>query len=181
LLVGVASVVALAMTGCGGGSDGPDVASAGKGTSTSSASKQASSEIAQYVEAQRKWVTCLRDEGWDVPDPDAKGTVDLGDASKWKQDPTALKAQTECADLVVAVPDSVQEELKPELSKEEIAKNQQYSTCMQDNGAPDFPDTAEDGHFAETTWDSTSAGAARATRECASIIGIPDDTPSAQG
>ncbi|MFF4758911.1 hypothetical protein [Streptomyces sp. NPDC001292] len=35
---------------------------------------------------------------------------------------------------------------------------------MQEHGAPDFPDTDETGRFRDVTWDSTSAGAKRATR-----------------
>ncbi|MEV0491138.1 hypothetical protein [Streptomyces atratus] len=72
-------------------------------------------------------------------------------------------------------------ETQPELAKEEIRKNQQYAECMQEHGAPDFPDTGADGHFRDVTWDSTSAGAKRATRACASIIGIPDNAPTPQG
>jgi hypothetical protein len=178
----MASVAALAVTGCGGGDDGngDEVASV-KGGSGKSSAEGASGELTEYVEAQRKWVACLRDKGLDAPDPDAKGQVDLGDASKWKRDPKALDAQEKCADLSVPVPESVEKAQQPELTAAEIRKNKRYATCMQENGAPDFPDTGEDGHFLDVIWDSTSSGAKRATRECASIIGVPDDAPSAQG
>ncbi|MER5948277.1 hypothetical protein ABT127_19705 [Streptomyces sp. NPDC001904] len=152
----------------------------GKGGGTA-ASRGASSELGDYVEAQRAWVKCLRGAGLDAPDPDAKGKVDLGDQSKWKRDPKALAAQEKCADLSVPVPDSVEKAQQPELSKAEIAKNRKYARCMQDNGASDFPDTDAGGHFQDVTWDSTSAGAKRATRACASIIGIPDDAPTPKG
>ncbi|MCX4533823.1 hypothetical protein ACWD4L_14220 [Streptomyces sp. NPDC002596] len=182
VLAGMASVVALVVTGCGdGGNGGDEVASAEGGRTSAKASTSSSGELAEYVEAQRKWVTCLRGEGLDAPDPDAKGKVELGDQSKWKRDPKALKAQEKCADLSVPVPESVEKAQQPELTKEEIRKNQQYAECMQEHGAPDFPDTGADGHFRDVTWDSTSAGAKRATRACASIIGIPDDAPTPQG
>ncbi|WP_428953328.1 hypothetical protein [Streptomyces sp. cg35] len=176
LLVGAAAVAVMTVTGCGGGDDkSGEVASAGGGRTSADPSKQASSELSEYVEGQRKWVECLRDAGFDAPAPDAEGSVDLGDASKWKKDPTALKAQDKCADQVPPVPDSVEKGQQPDLSEAEIAKNQKYATCMQENGAPDFPDTDETGHFRDVTWDSTSAGGKRAARECASIIGIPAD------
>ncbi|WP_285564356.1 hypothetical protein [Streptomyces sp. RTGN2] len=186
-LMGAASLTALALTtGCGGdgGGDG-EVASAGSAKSSATAPASASaggtSELAEYVDAQRKWVKCLRDAGLDAPDPDAKGNVDVGDRSKWKRDPKALKAQEECAGLSVAVPDSVEKAQQPPLSETEIRKKKQYATCMQEHGAPDFPDTDDSGHFQDVTWDSASAGAKRATRACASVIGIPDDAPVPQG
>ncbi|MER7725096.1 hypothetical protein [Streptomyces sp. NPDC096323] len=182
-LMGAASFTALALTtGCGGDSGGDgEVASAGSTKSSATTSAGSTSELAEYVDAQRKWVTCLRDEGLDAPDPDAKGKVDLGDQSKWKRDPEALAAQEKCAGLSVAVPDSVEKAQQPELSETEIRKKKQYATCMQEHGAPDFPDTDESGHFQDVTWDSASAGAKRATRACASLLGIPDDAPAPRG
>ncbi|MFF9175443.1 hypothetical protein [Streptomyces sp. NPDC014793] len=181
-LVGVAVAAVVGVAGCGGdGDDGGEVASAGGGKAGAGASKNASSELTEYVDAQRKWVECLRGAGLDAPDPDGQGKVDLGDQSKWKRDPKALKAQEKCADLSVPVPESVEEAQQPELSKAEIRKNQKYAKCMQEHGAADFPDTDSGGHFRDVTWDSTSAGAKRATRECGSIIGVPTDAPSAQG
>lgn len=183
-LMGAASLTALALTtGCGGdgGGSGGEVASAASAQSSATASPSGSSELTEYVEAQRKWVACLRDAGLDAPDPDAQGMVDLGDRTKWKRDPKALQAQEKCAGLSVAVPDSVEKAQQPELSEDEIRTKQRYATCMQEHGAPDFPDTDESGHFQDVTWDSTSAGAKRATRACASIIGVRDDAPSPQG
>lgn len=180
--VWVAGVAVVVVAGCGGGGGGDgEVASAGGGKTSAGASKDSSSELADYVDAQRKWVDCLREAGLDAPDPDAHGKVDLGDQSKWKRDPKALKAQEKCADLSVPVPDSVEKAQQPELSKDEIRKNEEYATCMQEHGAPDFPDTDDSGHFRDVTWDSTSAGAKRATRACASVIGVPADAPSAKG
>ena len=181
-LVGMASVVALTVAGCGGGGDkGGEVASAGHGKPSAGSTKKSSSELADYIEAQRKWVGCLRDAGLDAPDPDAHGMVDLGDKTKWKKDPKAVNAQEKCAKLSVPVPPSVEQAQQPELSKEEIGKNEKYASCMQGHGAPDFPDTDETGHFRDVAWDSTSAGAKRATRECASILGVPSDAPTPQG
>ncbi|MFE3905575.1 hypothetical protein ACFXPY_36140 [Streptomyces sp. NPDC059153] len=182
LLIGVVSVVTLTVTCCGGGGNsGNEVASASNGKPGAKAAKSGSSELAGYVEGQRKWVECLRDEGFDIPDPDSRGRVDFGDNSKWKRDPKALRAQEKCASLSLPIPESVLKEQQPELSEEEIGKNRRYAKCMQEHGAPDFPDTGTDGHFQESPWDSASAGAKRAARACAPIIGIPDDAPALKG
>ncbi|MEV5987188.1 hypothetical protein AB0L85_19525 [Streptomyces sp. NPDC052051] len=181
-LAGTVAAVALAVAGCGSGGGGDDeVASAGSRKPSAGSSGNSSGELSDYIEAQRKWVGCLRGAGLDAPDPDAHGRVDLGDQSKWKRDPKALKAQEKCAELSVPVPESVERAQQPELSKDEIGKNEKYASCMQEHGAPDFPDTDETGHFRDVTWDSTSAGAKRATRACASIIGVPADAPTPQG
>ncbi|TXS39397.1 hypothetical protein [Streptomyces sp. OR43] len=182
-LMGAVSLTALALTtGCGGdGGSGGEVASAATPKGSATASPGASSELSEYVDAQRRWVSCLRDAGLDAPDPDARGRVDLGDQTKWKRDPKALQAQEKCAGLSVAVPDSVEKAQQPELSKDEIRTKQRYATCMQEHGAPDFPDTDASGHFQDVTWDPASAGAKRAARTCASIIGVPDDAPAPQG
>ncbi|WP_306316283.1 MULTISPECIES: hypothetical protein [unclassified Streptomyces] len=178
-------VLALALTGCGGdgGDDGGEVASVGKGgpDGGATATAGASSELTEYVEARRKWVGCLRENGLDAPDPDAKGNVDLGDARKAKSDPKFLDAQEKCKDLSVAVPEGLEREMQPELSAKEIAKKKRYAKCMQENGAPDFPDTDDKGFSEEVTWDSTSAGAKKAQRACGEIVGIPDDTSTAKG
>ncbi|MEU9199345.1 hypothetical protein [Streptomyces sp. NPDC048332] len=182
-VMGAVSLTALALTtGCGdGGGGGGEVASAVSARSSATASRGGSSELSEYIDAQRKWVSCLREAGLDAPDPDARGMVDLGDQSKWKRDPKALNAQDKCADLSVAVPDSVEKAQQPEMSEEEIRTKQRYATCMQEHGAPDFPDTDASGYSQDVAWDSTSAGAKRAARACASIIGVPDDAPTPQG
>ncbi|MGW3498186.1 hypothetical protein [Streptomyces sp. NPDC001020] len=180
-LAGMASVVALTVAGCGGGDNGNEVASAGHGKTSAGSTKKSSSELADYIEAQRKWVGCLRDAGLDAADPDAHGRVDLGITAKSKQDPKILKAQEKCAKLSVPVPESVERANQPELTKEEISRNKKYASCMQEHGAPDFPDVDETGRSPEVTWDSTSAGAKRATRECGPIIGVPTNPPPAKG
>jgi len=74
---------------------------------------------------------------------------------------------------MVAMPASVQALVDPPLTAEQKAIKRRYATCMQTHGAPDFPDPGPDGNFAMRQWNETSAGAARATRACASIIGEP--------
>lgn len=179
-------VVALMLTGCGGGDEGSggEVASAGKSTpggASASGSAQRTDELAGYVDAQREWVGCLRENGLDAPDPDAKGKVDLGDVRKAKSDPKFLVAQEKCQSLVPSVPDGLEREMQPDLSAKEIEQKKRYAKCMQEGGAPDFPDVDDKGFSEEVAWDSTSAGAKRAQRTCGSIVGVPDDAASAKG
>ncbi|MFD8079658.1 hypothetical protein ACFV3E_44425 [Streptomyces sp. NPDC059718] len=168
-LVAVAGVLALAATGCDGGDDAPTVASAAAASASSGVSEKKSepdSEVARYVESQRKVVACLRKEGVDVPDPDAKGQVDFSVLGNWKQDPTASKAMIKCQPLGLPMPESLTQELEPEASAKERKQNQTYATCMQDNGAPDFPDIDEKGNFSDAQWNSTTAAAKHAEQVC---------------
>ncbi|MDT0546888.1 MULTISPECIES: hypothetical protein [Streptomyces] len=178
----VVSVVALGLAGCGGGGgDGDEVASARSGKRSSGGSKAGDGEVARYVEGQRKYAECLRGKGLDVPDPDAKGRIEYGDVRELKADPKFRAAQEKCSEYSLPVPEELEKETRPELSAKEIATKKRYSACMQENGAPDFPDTGDEGYFDEKMWDQTSAGAKRAIRTCAPIIGAPADPGKGKG
>lgn len=179
-LVGAASVVALALTGCGGGDGSEKVASAKDGGAPKGDAVDRG-ELAEYVEGRRKWVACLREKGIEAPDPDAKGQVELGDARLLKSDAKSRRALEECSDVAPPVPESLEKSLQPELTAKEKETNKRFSTCMQENGAPDFPDVAEDGRIEDVLWDQTSAGAKRATRHCNPIIGLPADPGPGKG
>ncbi|MFF1509223.1 hypothetical protein [Streptomyces sp. NPDC058326] len=189
-----ASVVAFALTGCGGGSDGSGkiptaadgTASAGTGGGTAtggdSGSAAGKDEVAAYVEARRAWVSCLRENGVDAPDPDANGQVDLGDGVALKKNPTFLKASEKCAPLNRTVPKEIERRLAPKLTPEQIKTQFAFAECMQKNGAPDFPDPEPDGNvYGDIQWDSTTAAAKQAARTCAPIIGDPVEQGPGKG
>ncbi|WP_307826428.1 hypothetical protein [Streptomyces pactum] len=180
LLAGVVWAAALTLSGCGGGGETQGVASARDGGAPKGGSADRG-ELAEYIEGRRAWVACLRKEGVEAPDPDAKGRVDLGDARLVKSDPKTRRALEKCADLAPPVPESLEKLLQPELTAREKETNKRFSKCMQDNGAPDFPDVAEDGRIEDVVWDQTSAGAKRATRHCNPIIGLPADPGPGKG
>ncbi|ANW18864.1 hypothetical protein [Streptomyces clavuligerus] len=186
VLVGVAAAVVLSTTAtaCGdGGSDSKDDIATGERTKPGEGSgdgpaKNPGNALDQYIEKKRGWVTCLRTNGIEAPDPDAKGQVDLAsisDGADLKRDPKYTRALEKCADLNPPVPVDVEKAQQPKLSKAEIAKRTRYATCMQENGAADFPDVDEDGYSADVVWDSTTPEAKRAIRTCGSIIGSPDE------
>ncbi|MFE0424491.1 hypothetical protein [Streptomyces sp. NPDC058953] len=172
-----AAAVALSvlLTGCGGdGGDGSkdEVAAVDEKKAAENQKKKIESELSVYIDAQRKYVGCMRENGVDVSDPDAKGRVTYGGANKeLKSDPEFIKAGEVCAKFNTIVPDSLEREMNPKPTEKEIGNRKRYSICMQENGAPDFPDARDDGSYEEVPWDSAAAGARRAGRKCEPILG----------
>ncbi|MEU0738678.1 hypothetical protein [Streptomyces sp. NPDC006134] len=168
--------LALALTGCGGDrseSEIPTAASGGAATPSAGADGQgAGDDVAAYVRAQRTYVKCLRENGVDAPDPDGKGNIDFGDDASLKKDATFRAAMEKCAGHLAAVPESIEKGNQSKLTAEQIKVKQRYATCMQDNGAADFPDPGPDG-LGQGEWDQSSAGAERAMRICGPIVGVP--------
>ena len=161
--------VALAAGGCAA-TDGPHVATVG-GEPTATA--PVSSAITEYVEGVRRYVACLRERGIDVTDPDARGNFELVGGPAVKASAAFASASEACAPLLPPLPAELRE--LPELSPEEIDRARRYAQCMQDNGAPDFPDPLPNGRFpgedGRPSWNSTSEGALHATRICEPIVG----------
>jgi hypothetical protein len=160
------------LTACGGSGE-PQVPSAAAGKPTSPA--PGGDEVARYVEGQRKWVACLRQQGLQVSDPDPTGLVAFaGDMAKLKADPSFEKSLLACKSLEQSVPESVMLARRPPLTSQQIDTARKYATCMQTNGAADFPDPGPDGYPPRgSNWSAATADAQRATRACASIIGDP--------
>ncbi|MFI6942539.1 hypothetical protein ACIBI4_24970 [Streptomyces sp. NPDC050418] len=181
-----AVALAAAVTGCSGSSGDTareEVADAGGKPSATSSAQQIESELEEYVGGMRAWVACMREAGVDLPDPDAKGQVEIDIPPKeWKSDPKYTEAQMNCADEHPTLPDALEKAMQPEPTKEEIAKRREYASCMQENGTPDFPDVGDDGYFVEENWNQTSAGAKRASRTCdKSVYGVDTSTVVPKG
>ncbi|MFF9274204.1 hypothetical protein [Streptomyces griseosporeus] len=143
--------------------------------------------MAAYVDSRRKWVACMRENGIDLPDPDARGRVELGDQGRaLKKNPEFLDASKKCAGLQGTVPEGFEESNEAPLSPEQIRAAREFAACMQKNGAPDYPDPGPDGRVADdnsgkASWNQDSAGAKRAARICGPITGEPTVLPSAKG
>ncbi|MET9377827.1 hypothetical protein ABZX98_27480 [Streptomyces sp. NPDC002992] len=196
LMAAAATVMAFALTGCGGdgGGDGAKVPTTGGGGSSKEAGTAGGGKdaLAAYVEGKRAWVACMRENGIQLNDPDEKGRVDFGggDAVRgMKKDPKFLTASEKCAPVDPPLPEDLESSLNP-LTPEEIKARHDYADCMQKNGAPDFPDPGPDGRDDNAgsnadpdgpSWDQSSAGAKRAARVCGPIIGEPTDPPPAKG
>ncbi|MEU8076647.1 hypothetical protein AB0B31_14470 [Catellatospora citrea] len=137
----------LALAACGDTPAPPAVASAESPVAPTTTTAQ--SALTRYVDAQRAWVGCLRKEGHNVPDPDAKGHVDLAaylaTAKIPKTDAGFVAAQRACASLNATVP----AELEPRqpVTPQQLEYRRQYAKCMRDNGMPTWPDPGPDGEW----------------------------------
>ncbi|WP_088994613.1 hypothetical protein [Micromonospora echinaurantiaca] len=175
-----------ALSACTGATDVPPVATAGGSSAQPTGSPGAvGGVVAQYVEGRRQWVNCLRKEGFDLPDPDAKGFVDLGaPGSPKKGDPKWEAAQKKCKDFNLPVPEEL-EEKGPPATAEQIAHRREYAKCMRANGMPDWPDPGPDGEFPEDGWGpreltpQEQAANIRASQICEPVLdGRPKTTPN---
>ena len=170
------SALALALAGCGNGGTEPGIATAAQTSAAAPSSAAAAAPadpIAQYVESQRAWVKCLRAAGVDVPDPDAKGRVDLS-VEPGKRDPAMVAAQQKCRSLSVAVPDGVEE--KPTYSAEDVQHRRDYAKCMREQGVTDFADPGPNGEWPGTEDPFPAGDWLKAQEICAPVLagGAPD-------
>jgi len=180
-----AAALILALAACGGEDQQPGVATAGGPAAQPSGSTSATGLVAEYIEAQRQWVKCLRDQGFEVPDPDAKGRVDLrAPGVPKKTDPQWTDAQQKCAKYNIPVPEELEE--KSVWTPEQIAHRRVYARCMRENGVPDFPDPNPDGNWPQDNdnsggpqlSDQQAAAHLRAGLICAPVLdGQPPTTP----
>jgi len=134
--LGAVAVAALAAGGFAGSAQAqvaPAAAGAGGG----------GAEVATYVENKRTWVRCMRKEGIDLPDPDAKGFVDKTLA---KFDPTVQKASKACIGVWPELTESLAQALREPLTPAQVAANRRFAECMRENGIKQYQDPAADGH-----------------------------------
>lgn len=174
-----ATLLSLTLAACGDGADEPGVATAGGATASSSPA--GGGVVAEYVESQRQWVKCLREQGFDLPDPDAKGRVDLrAPGAPKKTDPKWSAAQNACAKYNLPVPEGVED--KPVLTAEEIAHKRAFAKCMRENGVADFPDPLPDGQMPgrsnQPVSEQQATAELRASQICQPVLdGNPPTTP----
>lgn len=182
--MGAAVAVVFALTACGGGADTPGVATAGSpGAPPAASATPAGGAIAKYVESQRGLAKCLREQGFDVPDPDSKGYIDLGPTmgGRKKADPKVRAAWEACKEFNVPVPDELEE--REPLTAEQVANAREYAKCMRANGMPDWPDPAADGSWPDGALGreltpQEQAANIRALQICEPVLdGRPPTTP----
>jgi hypothetical protein len=171
-------------TGCTADPKEPGIATAaspGQGLTTSATPDPG--VVAAYIEAVRRYVACMDEDGITFTDPDTRGNIELvGDLRLLKQDPAFLEASERCSPLLPPKPKELIDPLPP-LTAEEIENARRYAECMRTNGAPDFPDPGPEGYFDERSpeWDQDSESAVRAYRLCAPIVGGSGDPEVGQG
>jgi hypothetical protein len=138
--VGAAMVIASAMlvSACGGGSTGPEVASAGNSTSTASSSSESSSKASPLGYSR-----CMRAHGLkDFPDPNSNGGLGISAHPGSDLDPNSplfQAAQQACKSLAPQAPTSGAGQAK---AAKAILR---YAQCMRAHGLKDFPDPSGQG------------------------------------
>jgi hypothetical protein len=129
-----AVMIAVLLAGCGGETD--------SGVATANGAKPSASASASSAADQgRKFAACMRDNGVDVPDPDAgTGKVPLGDLKQGdKQD--FLAAMKKCEQYLPT------NRTQPgPLSAEDVEKQRKFAQCMREHGV-DLPDPDPDGRI----------------------------------
>jgi hypothetical protein len=173
-----AAAILLAAAACGGHSAAgiPTAQQPGHGTSRQTATARTeATQLEEYLAAQRQWAQCLREQGVNASDPDAKTGVVTFPANS-KRDPKFTPAQQHCAGLLRPAPAGLEARTAPNLTPEQLDVARRYAACMQTSGAPDFPDPGPNG-FGDTPWNQTTAGALKASRTCGPIVGETPGTP----
>lgn len=137
LLATLAVIIALAapLAGCGH-SGKRDRAGA-----QSDASKPAEADVGDKA---RKFASCMREQGIDMPDPEVDGgrvsiAMGGGNAAEPGMQEKVEAAQAKCKQYL---PDGGQPR---KLDPEQLEKARQMSKCMRENGVPNFPDPDENG------------------------------------
>ncbi|MFC7546459.1 hypothetical protein [Plantactinospora sp. GCM10030261] len=123
-VVGALLLVALGLSGCGGGDDGGGIASAGAGAASPAADTGAS-PAADPAERQRQYLACLRSHGVQVADPEQGKNVELEDR------PQDKAAAQNCRQYLPTNAGGGTADLGPLRA---------YAACMRDRGLTDFPD-----------------------------------------
>ena len=134
--------------GCGDSSRSPEVATARTSDAASvpadAGTDKTRAVVDHYIEQMTRVVACYRKNGLpEIADPDEFGQV-LIDTTK-ASDPSAVdRAIDACEHLQVPMPPEVHALLEQKqaraLTDEERRTFREYAECMQENGAPDFPD-----------------------------------------
>jgi hypothetical protein len=144
--LGLATALATALAGCADGDDGPTVATAGTASPAPTASRT-SDAVARYLDAQRAWVACLREQGYpDIPDPDARGRVAIDGETNKRLKTEGLGVLENCRQHNIEVPAELQDKPEP-VTPERLARMREYAKCMRDNGVPGWPDPRPDGEW----------------------------------
>ncbi|MFE3447813.1 hypothetical protein ACFXJ8_02670 [Nonomuraea sp. NPDC059194] len=131
----VAALPLLLAAACGSAPSTAQVASAGEG-GTASAQPSASATLSRD-EAQLKFAQCMRENGVDMPDPDANGGIRI-QGKKGEQDKTeaAMKACKQYLDQAAGERKAMDPERRDQLVK--------FAQCMREHGVQ-MEDPGADG------------------------------------
>jgi hypothetical protein len=140
-----AIAVLLAVGGCAKPPEGEGVASAGSGAGVSAQQSADPNKPSDNPEERvRQFVSCMRANGIDMPDPEPGDTtgksalrLEAMGADKAKIAP----AMEKCRHFMPVGGENVR------LTPEQLENARRFAQCMRDNGAPTWPDPDADGNF----------------------------------
>jgi hypothetical protein len=93
-------------------------------------------------EQQLKFAKCMRDNGYDMPDPEpATGGVVVAGKAVSPGDTAFAAAFEQCRSLLPNGGEA------PKMTEEQRAKALEFARCMRANGIAGFPDPSADGRF----------------------------------
>ena len=134
-MLAIPVLLALALSGCGaGGDDGGGVATAGGAKAEATASGTPVSDH----DRQLAFARCMRENGVDMPDPEAGGRPGF----RFGADVDQQKVQAAMEKCQDKLPNGGQ---GPQLNPEQAEQMRVLAKCMRENGVPDFPDPDADG------------------------------------
>jgi hypothetical protein len=159
-LAAIAGALGLVFTACTVEESRPPVASAesagtvgpdGRDTgSTVDVEEDLAEVLSGYVRDAHELAECYRENGFpDLEDPDEYGYFDID--TRGVSDPyrTLLRARKQCSPLEPDLPPALREFFEQQaadaMPEEEKAFHRDFAKCMQENGAPDFPDPKPNG------------------------------------
>ncbi|WP_250004747.1 hypothetical protein [Actinoplanes sp. M2I2] len=150
--------VTIALSGCADAEGPAKVASAGGGPSPSAAAVDTIAQMREYAK-------CMRDNGIDMPDPNADGVSGLP-GQEVGSDTSKLDAAVEkCRSLLPADTGRA-----AKMSAEDLTKMRALSKCMRENGMADYPDPdPETGEVALTEESISGEAMGKAAEKCRGV------------
>ncbi|HUP32638.1 MAG TPA: hypothetical protein VM184_06345 [Gaiellaceae bacterium] len=142
-LVGLLALLTLLLTACGGSSNSEGVASLGPAQESGAVDGPGqASESSDPQEVLLEYTQCLRDEGFDVPDPDFNGSGPgqgrrnaLEEAGIDPDDPEFQAAQQECRPILQSLQQRFGDQDRQALQEAAL----EWAQCMRQHGV-DVPD-----------------------------------------
>ncbi|MEU7927430.1 hypothetical protein [Micromonospora sp. NPDC049107] len=142
-ILAIPALLVLALAGCGPADDGGGVATAGGAKD----GVTASATPADDSERQLAFARCMRENGVEMPDPEAGGRP----AFRFGENVDPQKVQSAMEKCRDKLPNGGQ---GPQLNPEQAEQMRTMAKCMRENGVPNFPDPDADGRIQITKGDS---------------------------
>ncbi|GAA1606740.1 hypothetical protein GCM10009789_71310 [Kribbella sancticallisti] len=129
----LALILGLALTGCGSGDEGNQVASGGGAQPTTGTSSNPAEGLSRD-EKGVKFAQCLREQGINVPDPEP------GKGPMIKLDPSSGITKEKMDQAMEACKEFSPQGEGTQANPQQEENGRKYAVCMRENGVEKFPD-----------------------------------------